>query len=120
MSKIQFVYLQYTHTHTLHIAESYVTVTHSLTDVTPPLPSVFPCICKYIANHSIVVIITCCCSYYLHFGITSIILIISTMCATCLAVYREHVSPDSGDEAHVSRGGAVTMTIIYSLSTGVG
>ena len=37
MSKIQFVYLQYTHTHTLHIAESYVTVTHSLTDVTPPL-----------------------------------------------------------------------------------
>ena len=30
------------------------------------------------------------------------------MCATCPAVYREHVSPDSGDEAHVSRGGAVT------------
>ena len=35
------------------------------------------------------------------------------MCATCPAVYREHVSPDSGDEAHVSRGGAVTSDRDY-------
>ena len=35
------------------------------------------------------------------------------MCATCPAVYRQHVSPDSGDEAHVSRGGAVTSDHDY-------